>query len=297
MFVLMISCFFMLVFDLHERKYSVYVCIFRLEPKFAALEAVAEKEVKEGVVTTEEKTDKFRNLTLMYSTKKNIRRDVKRETLRQTEDPEMQQNLEHKIKGIKINTQALEAIASTSNARNTPPYDLEATAAHKAYPLDKIILKGNGITFLIFLSLQMLDHNFTPDLYPTFVCNRVHQLETIKDESKKRKMAGILSYMTHLIRFKDRHTMDGVSSTSKRHKLPTILSHRFSSMFDITNNNRVPDEKQKLLISYVLVLSLFVDGFRSNPSDIAKDLRINPLMLRSHYEYLGCKFVREIMCY
>ncbi|KAL0425311.1 UNVERIFIED_CONTAM: hypothetical protein Sradi_1065900 [Sesamum radiatum] len=106
-------------------------------------------------------------------------------------------------------------------------------------------------------------------------------------------MAGILSYMTHLIRFKDRHTMDGVSSTSKRHKLPTILSHKFSSMFDITNNNRIPDEKQKLLISYVLVLSLFVDGFRSDPSDIAKDLHINPLTLRSHYEYLGCKFVRE----
>ncbi|XP_020548810.1 uncharacterized protein LOC105167034 [Sesamum indicum] len=205
----------------------------------------------------------------------------------------MQQNMEQKLKEIKINTQALEAIASTSNARNTPPYDLEATAAHKAYPLDKIILKGEWDYLVDILELAHAGSQFTPDLYPTFVCNRVHQLETIKDESKKRKMAGILSYMTHLIRFKDRHTMDGVSSTSKRHKLPTILSHRFSSMFDITNNNRIPDEKQKLLISYVLVLSLFVDGFRSDPSDLAKDLRINPLTLRSHYEYLGCKFVRE----
>ncbi|KAK4414182.1 DNA-directed RNA polymerase I subunit rpa49 [Sesamum alatum] len=265
--------------------------IFRLEPKFEALEAVSEKEMKEGV-STEEKAHKFRNLTLMYSTKKNIRRDVKRETLRQTEDPEMQQNMEQKLKGIKINTEALEAIASTSNARNTPPYDLEATAAHKAYPLDKIILKGEWDYLLDVLELAQAGSELPPDVYPTFVCNRVHHLETIKDESKKRKMAGILSYMTHLIRFKDKHSMDGMS-TSKPHKLPSMLSHKFSSMFDITSNNRIPDEKQKLLISYVLVLSLFADGFRSDPSDIAKDLRINPIMLRSHYEYLGCKFVRE----
>lgn len=105
-------------------------------------------------------------------------------------------------------------------------------------------------------------------------------------------MAGIMSYITHLIRFKDKHSMDGVSS-AKHHKLPTILSQKFSAMFGITSKNRIPVEKQELLINYVLVLSLFADDFRSDPSDIAKDLRMNPLILRVHYEYLGCKFVRQ----
>lgn len=86
--------------------------------------------------------------------------------------------------------------------------------------------------------------------------------------------------------------MDGVSS-AKHHKLPTILSQKFSTMFASTKDKRIPEEKLNLLISYVLVLSLFADDFRSDPSDIAKDLRMNPLTLRTHYEYLGCKFVRQ----
>lgn len=105
-------------------------------------------------------------------------------------------------------------------------------------------------------------------------------------------MGGILSYITHLIRFKDRHSMDGVSS-AKHHKLPSLLSQKFATMFASSEDKRIPDEKRNLLISYVLVLSLFVDDFRSDPSDIARDLRMNPVSLRTHYEYLGCKFVRE----
>ncbi|KAL0322177.1 UNVERIFIED_CONTAM: hypothetical protein Scaly_2514100 [Sesamum calycinum] len=112
------------------------------------------------------------------------------------------------------------------------------------------------------------------------------------DESKKRRFVGILSYITHLIKFKDRHSMDGVTS-AKRHKLPSILSQKFSSLFGATNDTRIPDDKLKLLISYILVLSLFADDFRSDPLDIAKDLRMNPITLRPHYEYLGCKFVRD----
>ncbi|KAI3455595.1 hypothetical protein Pfo_012258 [Paulownia fortunei] len=247
--------------------------IFRLEPKFGRLELPENEQLDEAKeeVTMEEKADKFRNLTVMYSTKKDIRRgkrkaegysnlkkysligitvqDVKRETLRQTERPGMQEDME--------------AIASTTNARIVPPYDLAATSPDMAYPLDKIILKGE-----------------------------VKKLEDVKDESEKRRIAGILFYITHLTKFKDRHSMDGVSS-AKHHKLPSILSQKFSSMFGATNDTRIPDEKQKLLISYILVLSLFADDFRPDPSDIAKDLRMSPIMLRPHYKYLGCKFVRD----
>lgn len=86
--------------------------------------------------------------------------------------------------------------------------------------------------------------------------------------------------------------MDGVSS-AKHHKLPSILSQKFSTMFGSTKDKRIPLDKLNLLISYVLVLSLIADDFRSDPSDIAKDLRMGTFDLRTHYEYLGCKFVKE----
>ncbi|PIN22299.1 RNA polymerase I 49 kDa subunit [Handroanthus impetiginosus] len=268
--------------------------IFRLEPKIGRSELRENEQLDEAKeeVSREEKAEKFRNLTVMYSTKKDIRRDLKREALRQTEGPGTQEDADQKLKGIEIKTEALEAIASTTNARNVPPYDMGAASPDMAYPLDKIILKGEWDYLLDIFELAQAGAEVTPDVYPSFVCNRIVKLEDIEDESKKKRIAGILSYITHLIKFKDGHSMDGVSS-AKRHKLPSILSQKFTSMFGGTNDTRIPDEKQKLLISYVLVLSLFADDFRSDPLDIAKDLRMSPIMLRPHYEYLGCKFVRE----
>ncbi|KAL1533414.1 DNA-directed RNA polymerase I subunit RPA49-like [Salvia divinorum] len=241
--------------------------IFRLEPKVAGLEQ-PENESRDADKETEayeERNEKFMNVTRMYSTKKNIRRDEKRETLRKTDDVGAQEGMEQKLEGIKVNMEALEAVSSTANARNIPPHDLEANEVEMAYPLDRIILKG--------------EWDYLQDIFH-------------KDESSRRRMAGILSYITHLVRFKDRHSMDGVLS-AKLHKLPSILSQKFSTMFASTTEKRLPQDKLDLLISYVLVLSLFADDFRSDPSDIARDLRMNPLTLRTHYESLGCKFVRE----
>ncbi|KAL3618217.1 hypothetical protein CASFOL_038538 [Castilleja foliolosa] len=268
--------------------------IFRLDPKVGGIEE-AENEPVDGEkeeITKEEKDKIFRNLTFIYSTKQNFKRDVTRENVRQTEEPGMEGNMEQKLKGIEINTEAIEAIAYTANQHNIPPYDVEATSPEMAYPLDKIILKGDWNYLVDIFELVEAGSDLSSDVYPSFVCNRARKIGNIEDESKRRRMAGILSYMTHLIKYKDRHSMDGVSS-SRRHKLPSILAQKFSSMFNTTKENRIPDDKQNLLISYVLVLSLFADDFRSDMSDIAKDLRINSLALRPRYEYLGCKLVRD----
>uniref|UniRef100_M0ZR13 DNA binding protein n=1 Tax=Solanum tuberosum TaxID=4113 RepID=M0ZR13_SOLTU len=83
------------------------------------------------------------------------------------------------------------------------------------------------------------------------------------------------------------HDLDAIIPT----KLTCFV--KFSSMFAISDSKRLPEEKATLLINYVLVLTLFADDFRSDPSDIANDLRINVVALRTYYEYLGCKLVRE----
>ncbi|KAL3840792.1 hypothetical protein ACJIZ3_025383 [Penstemon smallii] len=270
--------------------------IFRMETKLSGgldlLENEPQDEAKEEIITKEENDDRLRNTNNMYNSVKSIRRDEKREAMRQKEDPETRKELDKKLKGIKINMEALEADTSTADGLNIPPYDLDATAPEMAYPLDKIILNGEWDYLLDIFELAQAGMEVNRDDYPSFVCNRVSKLKDVKDESKKRRMAGVLSYITHLIKFKDRHSMDGVSS-AKRHKLPSILSQKFTSMFGTRKEKRIPDEKQHLLINYVLVLSLFVDDFRTDVADICKDLRMDNLRLRTHYGYLGCKLVRE----
>ncbi|KAK4344816.1 hypothetical protein RND71_034992 [Anisodus tanguticus] len=267
--------------------------IIRLEPRVRESE-VPETEDPETVkqeLTEEERYEKMKILTQMYSSKKSILQARKLDSLRQQEDTGNQEEFDKNIAGA-INKEALEVAVITDNARNIPPHDLAATTPQLAYPLDRIIFSGEWNYLLDVFELVKAGADVTHDLYPSFVCNRSYKLEHIQDENEKKRLAGIFSFIAHLVKFKDKHSMDGVSS-SKHHKIPVILFQKFSSMFAITNSKRLPDEKRDLLISYVLVLTLFADDFRSDLSDIAKDLRMSAVTLRPYYEYLGCKFVRE----
>ncbi|CAN1271014.1 hypothetical protein LINPERPRIM_LOCUS14079 [Linum perenne] len=95
--------------------------------------------------------------------------------------------------------------------------------------------------------------------YPVFVRNRIHKLKGVQDDSEKATLSRILCYITHLVQLK--------------------------------NSERVPRNKLNLLISYVLVLVLHFDDFKTDPADITKDLRKNIDGLRKQFENLGCKFV------
>lgn len=267
--------------------------IIRLEPRVrgSELPETEDPDMVKQELTAEERNDKLRDLTQMYSSKKSIRQARKLDSLRQQEDTGNQEEFDRNIAAT-INKEALEVAVTTDNARNIPPYDLAAMTPQSAYPLDRIISKGEWDYLLDVFKLTKAGAEMTPDLYPSFVCNRSYKLEHIQDEDEKKRLAGVFSFITHLVKFKDRHSMDGVSS-AKHHKIPGILFQKFSSMFAIPDTKRLPEEKKSLLINYVLVLTLFADDFRSDPSDIAKDLRMNAVALRPHYEHLGCKLVRE----
>lgn len=269
--------------------------IFRLEPRVRGLSLHENEEphTETQELTAEEKTQKTRELDLKYSTKKSIQQARKRESLQNVGGPQTQQEMDQKMKSIKINKEALEVAATTAtNARNIPPHNLDATTPETAYPLDKIIFKGEWDYLLDILQHSQAGEKVSSDVYPAFVCHRFHKLDDMEGEVSRRQLAGILSYITHLVKFKDRHSMDGVSS-AKHHKIPSILFQKFSTMFAGSESKRLSDEKRDLLISYVLVLTLYVDDFRTDLSDIAKDLRMNPMSLRPHYQFLGCKLVNE----
>ncbi|KAL7180422.1 hypothetical protein ACSBR1_043592 [Camellia fascicularis] len=263
--------------------------IFRLEPIVAGSDSY-EKEPSKEELRAEERADKIRDLKRMYSTGKSVKQDKKRQILYRKANPENQEELDRKIEGIKINKEALESVGS-HNARNIPPHDISATTPQMAYPVDMIIFAGEWDYLGDILELLHVGAEVAPNVYPSFVYNRLHKLEHIKDEVERTTLACVFSYITHLIKFKDKHSAEG-SSSAKYHKIPSILVQKFSTMFANSDSKWLPDEKKDILISYVLVLTLIADGFQTYPSDIAKDLRMTTMNVRQHYQNLGCKFVR-----
>ncbi|KAJ7951562.1 DNA-directed RNA polymerase I subunit rpa49 [Quillaja saponaria] len=263
--------------------------IFRLEPKVKGSD-LSDKEptsvVKEEL-TQKQKAEKVRALTNRYGTKKANKEAAKLEALR--DDPESQKDLDVQMKNIVVNKQALEG-TEAHISRNIPPYDASATTPQEAYQLDKIILRGEWDYLGDIFELLHLGPEVDISGYPTFVSNRIDKLRAIQDEDEKTKLCCIFSYLNHLIKFKDQHSMDGASS-AKGHRIPSILRHKFSTMFAVSDTKRLPAEKIDLLISYVLVLTLFADEFRTDYSDIAKDLRMSSVSLREHFEHLGCKIL------
>jgi len=99
--------------------------------------------------------------------------------LRQKEDPATQQDLDNLLEDPSIDKGALTS-TSAETTRNIPPHDLSATTPEKAYPLDKIIPKGEWDYLLDILELMQSGQEMNPDAYPSFVCNRVYKLDVIK---------------------------------------------------------------------------------------------------------------------
>ncbi|XP_030525170.1 DNA-directed RNA polymerase I subunit rpa49-like isoform X2 [Rhodamnia argentea] len=266
--------------------------MFRLEPRVGSDFADEEHpELVRGELSAKEKADKVRELNLLFGTKRSVTQDKKMQSLRQEDDPNSQKDLDRKIKEVAINKEALESTGSHT-ARNIPPYNSSATTPKDAYPIEKIILKGEWDYIRDILQLLEAGEKVSPDAYPTFVCNRIHKMGETQDEMEKETLGCIFSYINHLIKFKDQHSADGASS-AKNHRTPSILRQKFSTMFSTAESKWLPSEKIDLLISYVLVLTLFADDFRTDPTDIAKDLRMSSVTIRQHFEHLGCKFKRE----
>ncbi|KAI4329132.1 hypothetical protein L6164_021428 [Bauhinia variegata] len=261
--------------------------VFRLDPRVKGVE-YTDKGPKGEI--SERKADNSKRLINLFGTKKDQEKVRKVEAFNQADDPDSQKSLDVKMKSVAVNKQALES-TDAHISHNIPPYNVAATTPQEAYLLDKIILKGDW-DYLedIFNLLYLEQADFSA--YPTFICQRIERLREIQDETEKKQLCCIFSYINHLIKFKELHSLDGFSS-AKGHKIPSILRHRFSTMFGGSDKKTLPSEKIKLLISYVLVLTLFVDDFRTDFSGIAKDLRMTEVALRPYYENLGCKISRK----
>lgn len=104
--------------------------------------------------------------------------DKKKRALNLGYDPATKEVLKGKLNKVNVKTSALKSHSIV--ARNIPPYDTSATIPSEAYPIQKIIEKGEWL-FLqdIYLLLQQETEAVT-DNYPVFVSNRLYQLRAIK---------------------------------------------------------------------------------------------------------------------
>ncbi|KAE8724160.1 ADP-ribosylation factor GTPase-activating protein AGD8 [Hibiscus syriacus] len=269
--------------------------IFRLEPRVRTSETSNEDASMsaKSELTTDKKDmlDKLGELTALYGTKRDRKKRKDFIDLKKEADPESQKALEKKIGEVAFDKDAL-ANTSAVIARNIPPHDVSATTPPKAYPLDKIILKGDWDFLGDIYKLVEAGEKVANTAYPHFVCNRIRKLDATQDETQKWQLSCVFSYITHLVKFRDQFSM-GQTASAKNHNIPSIIRHRFMNMFTDPGSKILASEKIDLLISYVLVLTLHVDGFRTDPSDIANDLRISKVDLRRHFLNLGCKLVHQ----
>ncbi|ESQ48600.1 hypothetical protein EUTSA_v10020760mg [Eutrema salsugineum] len=263
--------------------------IFRLEPRVKTKET-ADSEASE-ITVLPGRRERLAELDHEFGTKKAINQEKKRRARNLGNDPDAQKSDEDKLDKVDVNQSALESTASMV-ARNIPPHDASATNPREAYPIEKIIESGEWVFLQDIYKLLGQEPRAPTDAYPVFVRNRLYRLDDIKDDAEKQSVCGVLSFLTHLVKFKDMNSMDGFDS-AKNHKFPPIVRQKCKTLFKDSDSTRIPVDKINLLISYVLVLTLHVDKFKTDPEDIAKDLRMSSFDLRKHFENLGCKFSRE----
>lgn len=118
----------------------------------------------------------------------------------------------------------------------------------------------------------------------------------LQDEEELKNKAAIYSYITHLVTFMSRMSRMSRgrrSSNAASYNIPRVVYQKFTGLFIDPESHALTAEKRELLIGYILVLTLFVDDFRSEPADISKDLKIPYAELKPYYKQLGCKMLHD----
>ncbi|WOK93285.1 hypothetical protein Cni_G01980 [Canna indica] len=271
--------------------------ILRLEPRlkvnpFAETEA---SEVLAESIGTNKVDRKMADLTSLYGTKKDKDRDNKWKSLdQQRTDQEHLESINLVVDG---ENEVLEDTVQ-SVERNIPPYDPSANTPEKAYRLEEIILKIERDHLFDILEVLHSEADFSSKNYPSFVFNRIPKLKVLKDEKEQEKLASILSYICHLHNFWERmhvsrHSKYASPGKSTDRHIPRIVYQKLTRTFLDTQTGVLSTEKNELLIGYILVLTLFVDSFQTDPTDIARDLQMTVQSLKPYFQQLGCKGFKE----
>nr|ACL54825.1 unknown [Zea mays] len=234
---------------------------------------------------------------MMYGAKTDRDKDNKWRSLKeQRNDPSAYEDIDLGISETNVNANDRQEPVLV---RNIPPYDPTADTSENAYLLDEIIPKSMR-EHLLEIVRHFESGEISSKGYGSFVSKRVHKLKELQGEDKKR-FAWILSYIQHLLSLLARNGSMSNRKWKGRNEnqishgpaTPQAVYRRLLFMFTEPGSSVMPTEKKELLTNYILVLTLFADDFRSNPSDICEDLKMTRQNLKPYYDQLGCKSVTE----
>ncbi|WVZ50415.1 hypothetical protein U9M48_001668 [Paspalum notatum var. saurae] len=236
---------------------------------------------------------RVQDLTMAYGTKMDRDKDNKWRSLNeQRNDPSAYDDNDIEILKANVSTNDSQEPVI---ARNIPPYNPTADTSEKVYLLDEIIPK-NMRQHLLEIVNHLESREISSKGYGSFVSNRVQKLQELQGEDKER-LAWILSYIQHLLSLFARNGfMSNRQRKDRKENLtncgpttPQAVYRRLLLMFTESGGSTMSTEKKDLLINYILVLTLFADDFKSDPTDICADLKMTRQMIKPYYDQLGCK--------
>ena len=134
------------------------------------------------------------------------------------------------------------------------------------------------------------------ELFPKFVEKHLRLQSEHKKKDVRKLMA--LIYITYLMRFKKapKKSLDSEEEIATHlYNAPLVVQERFLEEFteveegESTQRRMISSKNKDKLISYILVLSLFVEDFQLDPSLITADLQENTTKINDHLRALGCE--------
>ncbi|RWW27373.1 hypothetical protein GW17_00008198 [Ensete ventricosum] len=155
--------------------------------------------------------------------------------------------------------------------------------------LENINLNADGESQVLEDALETTSRNIPPYDASADTPEKAYRLDEIIPKGERVHLLDILD---------DLHSGTDIPSKSypsfvfnRMHKLREI--QKLLRMFLDRESNVLSTEKNELLIGHILVLTLFADCFQTDPSDIARDLKMTVQTLKPYYQQLGCKIYRE----
>eukprot|EP00898_Chlorokybus_atmophyticus_P005167 jgi/Chlat1/5651/Chrsp37S00871 len=203
---------------------------------------------------------------------------------------------------------AAQVEALTSGNRNIPPCDPEAARVEEVYPLDKL-MTSSEIKELPAKDLLKAAKKPTEaerlrqeGAYPKLVLDNLGRLCITNDKQGNERRAQCLAYLTALLKLQSlpavlKGDLSQISRTSgiPQGLLPHVLSKFAENQAEGGSATAMwvrPKRLVDLLVGYIIVLLLHVQGFEVDSVVLGEQLKMLQAQVVHYAKELGCKAKR-----
>ncbi|KAI5119569.1 hypothetical protein M0805_005633 [Coniferiporia weirii] len=203
---------------------------------------------------------------------------------------------------IDANTKSLptqdEAKVIADSSRHIPPHDVDATSPEDVYKLHDIIPEAefNAIPINDILSAKSLEERMSYMPYKRSDWIRQHVSSIFSAPKPNKKQIKIALYIACLIAFRScasKLCNDKEGLQQRLEGMPLIIIDgilaRFTETLRGSTQVTFTTDNQDSLMTHTFALCLHLDGFASDTTLIAADLREPVQKINQYFKLLGCK--------